>query len=208
MRKKNVIMRRIVLLCGTMLIIGGAWGASNLRAKYVSSVTLTGEVDFSPSLASDVTLLEHTVERKADGSYQLKTSADTVNQNEYKVMPGVDIPKDPFITITDRSNIPAYLYVEVLDSLPSTVTYDLTGDWQKMTGVSGKHGGNVYVYAGPDITVSATAQTIKILQNDLLTVSELYSGEDFSLDFYAYLYQKLDTETSPQVTFARASNEK
>ena len=63
MRKKNVIMRRIVLLCGTMLIIGGAWGASNLRAKYVSSVTLTGEVDFSPSLASDVTLLEHTVDR-------------------------------------------------------------------------------------------------------------------------------------------------
>ena len=209
MRKKNRKMRGIVLLCSLVAFIGCAWGAANLRAKYVLSVSLTGTVSFSPNLATDITLFEHSIARQGDGSYQLVTSASAVpvNQNTYNVMPGVDIPKDPYITITERTTVPGYLYVEVVDSTPDTITYSLTTDWQKMTGITGKNGGSVYAYVGSDLTVDPTTRTIKILSGDSLTVSDQYAGENFSLDFYAYLYQKLNTETTGQETFSRAFNE-
>lgn len=204
MRKNNRIMRGIVLLCGIVLLFGGAWGATNLRAKYVTSITLTGSVDFSPLLATDLTLQEHVAERKADGSYQLKTTTAAVNQNAYKVMPGVDIPKDPFITVTERTTVPGYLYVEVIDSLPDTVTYRLTNNWSLLSGVTGKNGGSVYVYVGSDLTVSPTTRTIEILNGNIVTVSDQYAGESFSLSFYAYLYKKNENETA-SATFARVS---
>lgn len=204
MRKNNRIMRGIVLLCGIVLLFGGAWGATNLRAKYVTSITLTGSVDFSPLLATDLTLQEHVAERKADGSYQLKTTTAAVNQNAYKVMPGVDIPKDPFITVTERTTVPGYLYVEVIDSLPDTVTYRLTNNWSLLSGVTGKNGGSVYVYVGSDLTVSPTTRTIEILNGNIVTVSDQYAGESFSLSFYACLYKKNENETA-SATFARVS---
>lgn len=195
MNKQN-IKKAGVLLAACLLVAALALLAiADLRAKYVTTVDLTGAVRFTADLAVDVTLLEHKAERQSDGSYQL--GGEWVDKNTYVVMPGVDILKDPTITITTKSAIPAYLYVEVVDNLPSSVTYTLDDQWVPLTIL----GRTVYLYKYdedynfPDADAEGKI-TINIIKNKVITVSHTYdpaaAASDFNIKFYAYLIQRQD----------------
>ena len=171
--------------------------SAGLRAKYVTSIKVKGSVTFSQGadIADSMTLLESPAVQNTDGSYTLNTSADKVTENTYTVMPGVDIPKDPKITIENKTSVPSYLYIEVIKSadFPSTVKYSLTSDWSLLSGVTGKEGGDVYVYQG-----SAFSSPIGILAGDKIIVSDQYAGDAFSLNFHGYLLQKTGSDTAAQ----------
>ena len=174
----------LIVIAATVLIMMG------IRAKYITSVPLSGTVTFEANLADDVTLTEHQATRNADGSYTL--GVETTNKNSYVVMPGVDIPKDPFFTIKNKSSIDVYLYVEIVDTSPDTVTYELANDWTKLE-ITGR---NVYVYEG---TISQEgSQNIQILKDNMVYVSDQYDPDssEFKLKFYGYMVQKEDGKTS------------
>ena len=206
MNKQN-IKKAGVLLAACLLVAALALLAiADLRAKYVTTVDLTGAVRFTADLAVDVTLLEHKAERNSDGSYKLHTT-ETVATNTYVVMPGVDIPKDPTITITTKSAIPAYLYVEVVGEPPTGVSYDMDSCWEQLdpAAVSGR---KVYVYKiGDSYDLPADSDiTINIIKNKVITVSHTYdpaaATSNFNIKFYAYLIQRQDGKNATEVFVA------
>ena len=185
----------VLLACAAVLVLLGI----GIRAKYVTSVPLSGTVTIKGELADNVTLTEHKAARQADGSYALTETI--VTENQYIVMPGVDIPKDPTITIENKSSIPAYLYVEIVPSsvMPSdtVVQYALTDDWKKITVNDGTR--NVYVYK---LSFSGeTSQSIQILKDNKIIISEKYDpmSAPFGLQFYVYMVQKEGSLTATEL---------
>lgn len=187
-----------VAVLGLALTVGG------LFAKYQKSVSFSSRITFSADLAKEVCLAEHGVRRKADGTYSFTTDEE-VTQVGYTAMPGVDLPKDPFIRIDGKSAVDAYLYVEVFDTCPEEVTYTLTSHWLKLDGLLGEHGGQVYVYSEDGSTPSVLDETfasspISILQDDTVFVSEcLTAADSFVLNFYGYMAQTEPDGTSKSV---------
>lgn len=211
MNKQN-IKKAGVLLAACLLVAALALLAiADLRAKYVTTVDLTGAVRFTADLAVDVTLWEHQAKRNSDGTYTL-SATETINTNTYVVMPGVDIPKDPTITITTKSAIPAYLYVEIVDNSPSSVTYTLDEQWERLTTISGR---TVYVYNydGAYNFPPEDAEgniTINIIKSQVITVGQAYdpaaAPSNFNIKFYAYLIQRQDGKTATDVFVAAYPN--
>jgi len=194
-RKTSILVAAALILVCVMSIMGTvAYMKDNTGA-----VTNTFIASGGGTLASDLTLDESKAVQAANGSYTLNTN-ERVTTNTYKVMPGMEIDKDPTITITGKTEAPAFLFFEVVNPLDTTVyTYSHTG-WTELTGVTGYMGGKVYVYGGASgtvITDENVAANYKILTDDKITVKS--DAEDLKLStdasapttmtFYAYLAQ-------------------
>ena len=193
------------LIIAALIIAGSLIGAA--VGKYIKTESYTGSLQVTAKLA-DVTLLEHEAVRSADGSYTL--SDKTATENTYTLIPGLDIPKDPFITIENKTSIEAYLFVEVVDNTPNgAIGYTVSTDWRIVNGVTGKHGGTVYVYAkGGTLTVlddtNTSADPIYILTDNKITVSQtLNSTEtDDTLTFYAAMGEVAASDSGdPKVVY-------
>lgn len=133
---------------------------------------------------------EYAIQKNADGSIK-KTTA-----NNYKVMPGVIIPKDPTITIKNKSEIPAYLFIEVVGDCSDYFTYELDAIWKEVEGATGLHDGTVYVYqSGGEGTTgtilgSVASNTYNIIKNQQLKANnDITVTSEQTLEFYAYLAQ-------------------
>ena len=142
-RKNNRIW--IGTVCALLAVAMIATGT--VYAKYKESVSLQGTLTVSAGqLANVFTLQEHKAVRN-NGIYILDDT-QVVTSNTYQVLPGVAIPKDPHFTLSNKSKVPAYLYVEVIDNLgASGLSYGLTSDWLDID-ITGQSGGKVYVYTG------------------------------------------------------------
>lgn len=189
-RKNNRIwISAVCVLLAVFVITTGT-----VYAKYKESVPLQGTLTVSAGqLANVFTLQEHKAVR-SNGTYTLDNT-QTVTSNTYQALPGVAIPKDPHFTLSNKSKVPAYLYVEVIDNLgASGLSYGLTSDWLDID-ITGQSGGKVYVYTGGTgsaklLDENFNVSTIYILQNNQVTVSkESTSGFNVSLSFHGYLAQ-------------------
>ncbi len=194
----SVLVLAVVALVGTAV------------AKYVYSEPLTVRVQFEAKLADTVALLESKAERQPDGSYKLGTG--TAYENSYILMPGVDISKDPYVLITGKTSIPAYLFVEVVDKIgDDAISWEIGPAWLKLEGGSGHNGGNVYVYKGNESEAlkltdeNCPEDKIYVLNNNTVYVGQklVSNGEDINggLKFYASLVQvgkTGDADRSPQ----------
>ena len=194
----------LVLTMLTTCLVGG------LLAKYVISYDFYDSARVASSGIGKLELWEHKAAETYEdsGVYRLLTEKAPVTENAYeKVLPGVDIPKDPFISLKLADTKVRYeLYIEVTESnpFPDKVTYRLTDNWKYLRTESGT---KIYQYvdenrepfifeAGDSYTDSTDNGVIKILEDDMLYVSEHYVGTDangkkieFSLKFSAYLKQ-------------------
>ena len=201
-RKNNRIW--IGTVCALLAVAMIATGT--VYAKYKESVSLQGTLTVSAGqLANVFTLQEHKAVRN-NGIYILDDT-QVVTSNTYQVLPGVAIPKDPHFTLTGKSKVPAYLYVEVIDNLgTSGLSYGLTNDWLALE-LTGQNGGKVYVYTGGTGSAKLLDESfthdspIYILQGNQITVSmESTSGFNVSLSFHGYLAQAT-LETDAKTAF-------
>ncbi|MBQ3193243.1 MAG: hypothetical protein IJB59_06720 [Oscillospiraceae bacterium] len=201
--------RLTVLILVLALAAGSMIGSA--AAKYIYSTQLKATVTFKAELAEKIELLEHeavSTEKDDKPTSNYKLTDETVTANKYELMPGVDIPKDPFVRITNKSPIPAYLYIEVVDTTPviivdgvekHIISYTMGEAWQELTGdgIVGKNGGKLYYYApNNEPKLSGTGDMeIYLLKGDkdaVVTVSDTYlanADTDDKLIFYAYLYE-------------------
>lgn len=191
-KKRRITPLLVVLL---LLLIIGTTGTT--VAKYIHSTQLSSKVTFTAKLAEKITLLEHEAKRNADGSYELTDK--TTDENKYSLIPGLDIPKDPYITIIGKTPIKAYLFVEVRHSIGNnSIAYNLCDTWiPVMDGeepLTGKNGGKVYVYSTdgntPKVIEEPGDSEYQILENNKIYVSQkLLSGQltEQHLNFYACL---------------------
>lgn len=197
--KKSRLLILIAVVVLVSVLIGFAVG------KYVTTVSVSGKVTFTASLAENVQLLEHKAEPNADGSYTL-SETETTATNEYILLPGLDIPKDPYIKITGKTPIASYLFLVVEDKLgnDSGISYDLADCWKPVEGKDG-----VYVYSDSTGAVAITHETedidkIEIIENDMVYVSQKLADTltDVELNFSAIL-KEIGEGTTPAEVYNR-----
>ncbi|MBR5447917.1 MAG: hypothetical protein IKV40_05795 [Clostridia bacterium] len=207
-------------VCVGMMFVGF------LYSKYVKELNFSGKVTISANLAQGFEMYEHEVAQNSDGTYanvtqnsdgSYKISGEITDENEYRVLPGIDIPKDPTISIKGKSGIPAYLFIEVVDRLDhSIINYDLAEYWREVAGAKPQNGGKVYVYIVDGTPGWLTNETIgstfevSIIKGNKLTVSSNTRDENgneisfysttgavgVDLDFHAYLLQADSTNVT------------
>lgn len=193
--KQNKLRALLVGIC-CLLVLGGT--VSGTLAKYVRESTLSGTVSITAELGV-IELLEHRAVKQADGSYTLHES-DTTMRNVYDaVIPGMDIPKDPWVRIKDKSSISAYVYLKIeSDTLPDTMTYALKDHWLPVDGQT-----HVYVYAVDGVPAKVSANiTIPVLENDCIEVGQKLQGTlntTVELSFSASMKQCVGDKTAAQI---------
>lgn len=186
---KNILVKAIVILLFLTLV--STCLVSGLFAKYATK----GNSADSAHVAAggSLEIWEHAATLE-NGIYVLDEVKKTTNNLYSKVIPGVDIPKDPFIQLhLEKTEVDYKLYLQVIksDYFPETVTFALTDKWLPYDEANG-----IYVYDGYFDAGTPFTEDIPILKNDMLFVGEHYVGRDengsdqkFSLTFQAYLKQ-------------------
>lgn len=201
-----------LLLVLALLLICTVGGVS---AKYITTLNKGSTVKFTAELAEDFILREHEAIRADNGTYSLSATTTTTEGQSYELIPGLDIPKDPHVVITGKTEVPAYLYIEIVESLDSAVIngintklvdYTVANCWKAVdeSVKAPQHGGTVYVYTDgtsestPFKLDGSTADlTIEILQADsngnTVYVSQHVKSYDTDgtdlLTCYAYLIE-------------------
>lgn len=181
--------------------------SSAVYAKYIKKTEFKGNVTIQADLAEDFKIIESQASRNEMGEYSLVSDTE-VSGNEYILMPGVDIPKDPTIKITGKTALPAYLYVEVVDNISDpAVTYSLADRWQLLADVTGPNGGKVYVY-NETVDGSTANMSVPIIKGNTVYVGQTLdhsaAAKPFSIKFHAYLLQKPDGTTNETTIFKNA----
>ena len=186
-----------ILFIFTMLT---TWLVSGLFAKYTNEESQSDSARVAG--AGNVELCEHKADLK-NGIYVLDENEEVTKNKYEKVIPGVDIAKDPFVKLDFKNAEVRYaLYVKVtenkiptykpnVDSDPvKTVKYGVTEDWDLQNKLSNTDKG-VYVYKYNKSIDQNFVGNIKILKDDKLYVSEHYfgNGQGFSLVFEAWIEQ-------------------
>lgn len=189
---------RTVLLIGIAALLAAAAIGVSVGAKYVKEIRIPCRLIIKANLADKVAVFEHEPQRQADGTYQLVSNE--VSQSEYVLMPGVDAARDPFVRIEGKSDIPAYVYVEVVSTLDEKVTFELIDEvWEKLDGVTGQNGGEVYAFE--DMLSSDNKEDIELplFEDEAVTVSHTYiaAGEaETNLSFYPYMAKAEEGKTA------------
>jgi hypothetical protein len=163
----------LLLLLGALLIPGGS-------AKYRTQVVQANAVNYNDRLAESFTLSH--VHQKENGTCY------------YLQLPGTTTTFAPTISINGKTEIPAYLYLEVTG--PDTT---LNAGWTQLGGVTGLNEGRVYAY-----------ETILTNENKDWTIIPKISivwskippkNTNSTLHIYAYMIQQESAETTAESAF-------
>lgn len=204
--KITLISLLLVLLTATAIIVG------TVAAKYITEKRVPGSIKVSVELAKDIELFEHKVTRTEDGNYV--TVAAEVTGNTYKLMPGVDIPKDPTVRIKGYTGLSAYVYVEVVGEPTKNVSFAIDDGWAPLkdgeTQVTGPNGGKVYyreLIAANNETYPKNVE-INVLKDKKVTVSQwVERNTDLEIKFYAYVAENTgDAKTVFEANFAATTS--
>ena len=125
------------------------------------------------------------------------TLTETDPQEQIKIIPGVDIPKDLKVTVTADS-VDCWLFVKVEQTgtfVPDKVTYSIDDGWTKGNGAIPE---GVYYREVKGVTADSV---FPVLKDDKITVSSELTKEnitDPTLTFTAYAVQKEGINTAAE----------
>ena len=197
MNKKKVLLSvlALILVCalsvaGTLAVLSKTTGA--LKNTFIASAT-------PENFVTEFNLKEYGVEADNKGGYTKNNDVITAvagaeKGNSYKMVPGLEIPKEVFVELKRNNETPAYLFVEVVAKDMTDYTYSVDATkWVALNGVTGAKGGAVYVYgadsAATPIGKVETAQNYTILTGNKVTANAELTKEEGTLTFYAYISQ-------------------
>lgn len=158
--------------------------------------------------------LVETAVKLENGVYKLdETESKYVLENTYdKVVPNMEIPKDPKLTVDLNDGVSAYVFVKVEDKTGGKIIYTAdSANWTEVSGVSGLNG-NAKLYVYKNAPVAGTADTevkgVSILNGDKVTAAaDLtggFEGDSNTLTFSAYVCQSAsfaDAKTAFETCF-------
>jgi len=156
-----------------------------VSAKYVNERHIPGKITIKADLAKEIEVFEHTISGNPD-VYEL-TTEETTQGNTYRLMPGVDVPKDPYVRIKGYTGVNAYVYVELIsDADPRYVTFSLSDKWVKLDSITNR---KIYYYTGT--LQAADLIELEILDGKGLTVNYgLPRKTDAFIKFDAFIAQR------------------
>ena len=184
-KKTLLSVLAVVILCAVCI-------TGTLAYLTKTSGAVTNTFTYGGGL-NDLGLYEHEATEE-DGVYTLSDTETTTSNNYDTIYPGVDIPKDPQVSLTGSGNTSGYLFIEKVEGegFDTALQYTVdTANWTETTLV-GQHGGTVYVYALNGGKVTKLDAPVHILANDKITVAanaDLTNVNGDTLTFYAYLLQ-------------------
>ena len=129
----------------------------------------------------------------------INITLDETTGSNYKIIPGVDITKDPKVTVKKDSEA-CWLFVKVEEAgtfVTDKVTYSIDTGWTKLTSVTGVD--NVYYREVNAVTADTN---FAVLKGNKVTVSDTLTKEDIqnitnpTLTFTAYAVQKAGIDTA------------
>lgn len=195
-KKRSISTKTFAILLAVMLIIGCMAGGT------IAWLISTPDAVVNTFTYGDINieLFEHAYNATNN---TLNMEKEVRKVDNYKIIPGVNLPKDPTVRVKAGSEA-CYLFVKVEatnDFVAKKVTYtvDTTAQtgWTKGDGT--KIPANVYYRAVPAATADAT---YTVLQNGI-TVSEELTKEDIknimtkpTLTFTAYAVQQAEIATA------------
>lgn len=128
------------------------------------------------------------------GNINIELTETKPTNKQAKIIPGVDIEKDPKVTVKANSEA-CWLFVKVEETgtfVANKVTYSIDDGWTKLTGVTGVD--NVYYREVGAVTGDTD---FVVLKDNKVTVSNTLTKEDIknittnpTLTFTAYAVQK------------------
>lgn len=127
------------------------------------------------------------------------TLTETDHQEQIKIIPGVDIPKDLKVTV-QADSVDCWLFVRVKETgtfVPGKVTYAIADGWIKGNGIPE----GFYYREVRDVTAD---REFSVLQGDKITVSRTLTKADIqnitdpTLTFTAYAVQKEGINTAAE----------
>ena len=190
--KKGVSAKAVALLLAIVLVIGCVAGGT---IAYLMTKSATVTNTFTVGNIGNLEL-------------------DETTGTEYKVIPGVDITKDPVVTFKNY-NVAAYVFLMVgatgwtVSGFDTTYTYSIGANREMSWVLDGwtKLEEGVYYKA---VAENAGEQAWHVIQNDTIVVSETITQDTISnytknLTFTAYAIQQADF-ASPAEAWAQAQN--
>lgn len=148
--KKKTLTIAIALVLVVALAVGATYAYLTAQTKAVTNTFTAG----GAVAANDLKLKEHVATPNTDGSYTL-SDTNYVKEgegNSYVVLPGVNLPKDPTVTV-EKSTGTYYLFVTVEKGSgfmgeKAPLSYKTASDWKSMA-ISGNDVANkeLYVYS-------------------------------------------------------------
>jgi len=206
----------VVVLTG---IVSIATSGSKASYKTEQVVTQTpAKVTVDANLADDLEILEDTVSRNASGKYNLETGDTT--SNTFHLMPGVQVAKSPFVKVTGKTEIPAYLYIEVDDDtvwseanqrfeykIGDVVAYSYRIDPSNWIRISEYTDRKIFVYAHNNepatVTNADNLSYINILKEKYIDVTADFDPDSFpacvEMNFFAYMAQAADSKSAYEI---------
>ena len=194
--KKKTLTIAIALVLVVALAVGATWAYLTQTTGPVVNTFTVGKVLDN---AGNFTLNEHPIKNPnaTNGVYHLDTGADPVTSVTYgAVMPGVDLPKDPTVTIKANAlKADAYLFVVVDNQMASELTYNLKNVWKPLgTSADGKKTLLTLDANGGKLIAGNTGDlTWEVLDNNIVEVADKITSTNLgTLTFNAYLVQAGD----------------
>lgn len=191
--KKKTLTIAIALVLVVALAVGATYAYLTAKTDEVKNTFAVGKILDNDN---NLTLNEHPLSNAnaTDGKYALNMGADPVTSVTYgAVMPGVDLPKDPTVTIKANAlKGDAYLFVVVDDQLANELTFDVNSSWKQIgSSADGKKALLTLVANGGKLTAgNSTDLAWHILANDTVKVADKITSTDLgTLTFNAYLVQ-------------------
>lgn len=182
MKKKLTTVLAIVLVVA--LSVAGTYA-------YLTAQTDTVTNTFTAAgLASSFSLDESKANQQPDGSYTLD-AATRVQENQYSVVPKVNLAKDPTVHVTLEANVGAYVFLAVDDNLGDglTATIDDT-QWTALNKTYTANGAEWTIYYKQLAGSENPAQVdINVLANQQIVVGDTVAENCGNIVFNAYLTQ-------------------
>lgn len=183
MKKKLTTVLAIVLVVA--LSVAGTYA-------YLTAQTDTVTNTFTAAgLASSFSLDESKANQQPDGSYTLDV-ATRVQENQYSVVPKVNLAKDPTVHVTLEANVGAYVFLAVDDNLGDGLTATIDrGNWTALNTTYTDAQGVAWTMYYKQLEGSATpAQVdINVLANQQIVVGDTVAEDCGNIVFNAYLTQ-------------------
>ena len=195
--KKKILVACLCVALAVLTVAGTTLAYLTSKTNEVKNTFTVGKVNIELWEHQYVPETNTLNDTKLDGS-EGKTG------NDYKIIPGVDLPKDPTVVVKAGSE-DCWLFVKVdAQNWPANqkISYTFnTAGWTKLTGVEGVD--NVYYREMADITAD---QTIELLTGNKVTVSGDLTMDEINafteaqktptLAFTAYAIQKAGFTTA------------
>ena len=194
MKKTLIIVLSLVLV--VVMTVAGTMAYLTDKTEEVKNTFTVGSI-FVPDDPDDpdddiaLELKEHGIkDDNNDGKYEFDLTTETIG-NKYKVLPGVALPKDPFIRTNRDTEMAAYLFLEVVDETSDALSFTVDPDnWTKLYDATETRGA-IYYYKTTGIVPADTKAplTVNILKDQAITVSNVEITNPGEVSFLGYMIQ-------------------